>query len=313
MTPEELITSRTETRAGFIAMALEKNALAVPYVEEAKALLVLARSVPIARDLLNVEGLQGGLLAASGLSNKSLSYLDEEDKKVAILGLVENFLEPAGAEFAEELVYRFLLTKGDAIGGQARKLAGALGDWKFFRTVLSVLKLAGIRYRYRDLESKAWLDQPEDDVGDGGVEKRIKALYWQKAGKDRLLIKNSKVPLIEKNVDLILLAGSPADFIDTKNPLLINTLYLALGELKGGIDPAGSDEHWKTANFALNRIRGSFGKLGMNPPTFFVGAAIETSMAEEVCQQIRAQVLTRAANLTNDPQLTELCEWLINL
>jgi len=310
MLPEELITSRTETRAGFIAMALEKNALAVPYVEEAKALLVLARSVPSASDLLNISGLQVGLLAASGLSNKALAYLDEEDKKVAIQGLIERFLEPAGGEFPEELVYRYLLTKGDALGGQARNLAGSLGDWKFFRTLISVLKLAGINYRYLNTESKSWLDQPEADEG---VEKRIKAIVWQNAGKSRLLIKNSKVPLIEKNVDLILLSASPSDFEVGKKPLLINGSYLALGELKGGIDPAGSDEHWKTANFALNRIRGSFGKLGMNPPTFFVGAAIESSMADEICHQIRTQVLTRAANLTNETQLTELCEWLINL
>ncbi len=26
---------------------------------------------------------------------------------------------------------------------------------------------------------------------------------------------------------------------------------LMLGELKGGIDPAGADEHWKTANTVL--------------------------------------------------------------
>ena len=35
---DDLVTSRQETRAGFIAMALEKNYIAVPYIEEAKAL-----------------------------------------------------------------------------------------------------------------------------------------------------------------------------------------------------------------------------------------------------------------------------------
>ena len=37
-TADDLVTSREKTRAGFIAMALEKNYIAVPYVEEAKAL-----------------------------------------------------------------------------------------------------------------------------------------------------------------------------------------------------------------------------------------------------------------------------------
>lgn len=311
MNPEELVTPREKTRAGFIKMALEKNLMAAPYVEEAKALKILAGGVATPRELLKLSDVTSGLMAASGLSDKALKYLTEDDKRVAILGLIEEFLEPAGDDFANELVYRYLLTKGDALGGKARNLAGALGDWKFLRMLLSVLKLAGVEYRYRDAESKEWLNPPEDD---SGVEKRIKALYWRKNDKDRLLIKNSKLPLIDKGVDLMLFSGIPADYSGNDRGLfLLNARYLALGELKGGIDPAGSDEHWKTANFALNRIRGSFGALGLNPPTFFVGAAIETSMAEEICSQMKARVLNKAANLSNDKQLTLICEWLMNV
>ena len=36
--------------------------------------------------------------------------------------------------------------------------------------------------------------------------------------------------------------------------------YMALGELKGGIDPAGADEHWKTARTALSRIHEAFAR-----------------------------------------------------
>lgn len=225
--------------------------------------------------------------------------------------MIERFLEPAGDDFADELVYRYLLTKGDALGGQARNLAGALGDRKFFRMLLSVLKLAGVKYNFRDKDTHTWADQPEED---SGIEKQIKALHWRRDGRDRLLIKNGKLPLIDKGVDLMLFSGQPEDYLRGNRQLfLLNNRYLALGELKGGIDPAGSDEHWKTANFALNRIRGSFGQIGLNPLTFFVGAAIEMSMATEICGQIKARVLNKAANLTNVVQLTNLCEWLINL
>jgi type II restriction enzyme len=54
-TPEDLITSREQTRAGFIGMALEKNFLAVPYIEEAKALRALAKKVSDPIDLLNLQ------------------------------------------------------------------------------------------------------------------------------------------------------------------------------------------------------------------------------------------------------------------
>ena len=124
-TADDLVTSREKTRAGFIAMALEKNYIAVPYIEEAKALKSLANQVKKPKDLLKVTDLGVGLLTASGLSDKSLNYLTEDDKTLAIKGLIEEFLEPAGENFIDELVYRYLLTKGDALGGKARNLAGS--------------------------------------------------------------------------------------------------------------------------------------------------------------------------------------------
>jgi type II restriction enzyme len=39
--------------------------------------------------------------------------------------------------------------------------------------------------------------------------------------------------------------------------------------LKGGIDPAGADEHWKTAGSALLRIKRAFQAEGLAPATFF--------------------------------------------
>ena len=53
----DLVTSREKTRAGFISLALEKNYLAVPYVEEAKALKALAGKVKYPKDLLDISDL----------------------------------------------------------------------------------------------------------------------------------------------------------------------------------------------------------------------------------------------------------------
>ncbi len=89
--------------------------------------------------------------------------------------------------------------------------------------------------------------------------------------------------------------------------------YIGLGELKGGIDPAGADEHWKTANSALNRIRTAFSKNNLNPHIFFIGAAIENSMATELFRQLQKGTLSNAVNLTIDDQLTSICNWIINL
>lgn len=307
---QDLVTSRQETRAGFIAMALEKNYIAIPYIEEAKALKTLSAKAKRPKDLLKIKDLRVGLLTASGLSEKALNYLTEDDRTLAIVGLIEKFLEPAGDNFVDELVYRYLLTKGDALGGKARNLAGTLGERKFLRSLLSVFNISGIKYQWKDNDTNTWLNKTTDDID---IEKRIKAIYWKKK-EDRLMILNTNVPLVNKNVDLIILQ-SKIEGLKTGKQSIIHQpeKYIALGELKGGIDPAGADEHWKTANSALNRIRTSFDKKKLNPLTFFVGAAIENAMAVEIFKQLKVGAMYNAANLSNDAQLTSLCDWIINL
>lgn len=307
----DLVTPKEKTRAGFISLALEKNYLAVPYIEEAKALKSLASGVTKPRELLEFNDLRVGLLTASGLSEKSLNHLTEADRTLAIKGLIEKFLEPAGDDFIDELVYRYLLTKGDALGGKARNLAGVLGERKFLRALLSVFNLARIDYKWKDDDTDNWLPKPQDDTS---IEKRINGLSWSKNKVNRLLIMNIKVPVVKKNVDLSILEGTPDDLKKGKHSIIhdINS-YVALGELKGGLDPAGADEHWKTANSALERIRKSFAKKKKKLQTFFIGAAIENSMASEIFKQLKSGQLNNAANLTDDDQLTSICKWIINL
>jgi len=307
----DLVTSREQTRAGFISMALEKNYLAVPYIEEAKALKALATNVKTPGDLLKETDLRGGLLTASGLSDKSMVYLTEDDKIIAIKGLIKEFLEPSGEHFIDELVYRYLLIKGDALGGKARNLAGSLGERKFLRSIISVFNLAGIDYKWKDSDSNTWLDKPTDDTG---IEKRIKAFYWNKGDSHRLMVLNINAPLVRKNIDLSIFDAKIEDLTNGKKSIIYQPeKYIALGELKGGIDPAGADEHWKTAHTALNRIRTGFKKKKHVPKTFFIGAAIERSMAAEIFKQLEKGTLDNCANLSNDQQLTEVCNWLINL
>ena len=88
---------------------------------------------------------------------------------------------------------------------------------------------------------------------------------------------------------------------------------MALGELKGGIDPAGADEHWKTASKAFDRIRKSFAAQHQSPKTFFLGASIQKKMASEIWSELEAGTLTNAANFSVPDQIASLCSWLISL
>lgn len=307
-----LVTPYEETRAGFIAIALEKNRKATPFVKEAKALKVMASRAKNPRDLLKMTEIRGSILTAAGISDKANAHLIEDDRIEAIKGLIDKFLEPAGKQFVDELVYRFLLTSGDSLGGSIRNLAGSVGEQKFSRALIATLSIEGKNYRWFHSKSKKWVERSADD---SDIELNLKGLNWQSGGP-RTLIYNLTVPMVRKNVDLSLFNVVPdAISIGNKKESAHNNprKYLALGELKGGIDPAGADEHWKTANSALERIRKGFAKLRLGPKTFFIGAAIEKSMAEEIYRQLREGVLSNAANLTNEAQTISVCKWLIHL
>lgn len=304
----DLITPYEETRAGFVSLALEKNRQATPFVEEAKVLKVLASKAKNPMDLIKITEIRGTLITASGLSDKAISHLTEENKNTAIFELIKNYLEPAGSKFVEELVYRFLLTRGDSLGGIMRNIGGTLGERKLIRCLISTLNIVGYHYHWYD--GTNWIDKSENDVD---IELRLKGLSW-KNSKYRTLLLNIKVPTVNKNVDLCLFDSDYNEYGRTSESVHRNPMkYIALGELKGGIDPAGADEHWKTANSALDRIRSAFKSLSCNPVTFFVGAAIERSMAEEIYHQLVAGTLGNAANLTNNNQIVSICKWLVKL
>ena len=310
---KDLITSYEATRSGFIALALEKNRKATPFVEEARALKVYASQAKTPKDLLKIESIRSSLLTASGISDKAANHLTEADQIEAIQGLIDSFLEPAGKDFVEEVVYRFLLIRGDSLGGSMRNLAGLLAERKLTRAIISTLKIEKRSYFWLHSKTIQWVPMSDDDAD---IEFQLRGLSWFSRKQPRTLIYNLTVPLVKKNVDLCLFACEPEAMIFGKNKLSVHYApekYLALGELKGGIDPAGADEHWKTANSALHRIRTGFAKKSLNPFTFFIGAAIEKSMAEEIFYQLETNVLTNAANLTDHAQVLSLCKWLIHL
>ena len=302
---EELITPRSEIRAGFLAMALEKNRRAIPFVEEGRALRAAAMQADKPSELLVLETIRPALLTASGLSNKSLTHLGETDKNDAITGLVEKFLEPAGNDFVNELVYRFLLIRGDTLGGSMRNIAGSMAEADFKRSVISALSVRGTDFLWESKKSRKWLkaDSLEDDVDD------VKGISWNLNG-DRTLVFNRTVKQIRKNIDICLLRCS---YTEIPRALGMPSNYVLLGELKGGIDPAGADEHWKTARTALERIIDGFDEIDHSVKTVFIGAAIEAAMAEEIWTWLQEGKLSNAGNLTDKNHVASVCGWLVEV
>jgi hypothetical protein len=139
----------------------------------------------------------------------------------------------------------------------------------------------------------------------------LRGLSWQTSKRTRTLKYNVKIPVSRTYVEICILDCRP-DVLDTQM-LRSPASYLALGELKGGIDPNGADEHWKTAHTALSRIHAAFARHQVKPHTFFIGAAIEPNMAQEIWELLEDGVIENAANLTDDKQIASITRWLCSL
>lgn len=273
----DLITSREQTRAGFISFALEKNRRSTPFIEQAKVFHEYASRAQTPDELMNIPEIRNPLITASGLSDKALKYFTEEDKDKAVQELIDKFLKPAGDKFVDEAVYRFLLIRGDSLGGQMRNVVGALAQQKLIRVFVSSLAIMGIEF--------TWFDDSKWYIGnyDEYIEDKVKAISWCTLKGHRVLAFNLNIAVVKNNVDICLFNADEDTFNNKQIAKNCNATAIMFGELKGGIDPAGADEHWKTGKTALERIQKAFSSVGREDiKTAFIGAAIEDKMGREI-------------------------------
>lgn len=274
---------------GFLAQALQKTEKATPYIKEAKIFYNALEMVGSIDDLLTIQKLRNDLASACGFSDKARGKLTDTELNGAIKKVLTRIYNENESDFRENILYRYLLTKGDTLGGSMRNYTGASAGTKLTEKIIERLSSSKTKYQVQKSRSG-----------------KIQRVIWS----GRTLLFDVTPALIGKNIDVILINGR-----DTSTPeqtlLADKSNYIACGELKGGIDPAGADEHWKTANSALGRIHSAFSRQA--PALFFVGAAIEASMAKEIFQQLKNGKLTHAANLNEVGQLNDLVDWLLSL
>lgn len=203
---------------------------------------------------------------------------------------------------------QFLLSCGELMANSMRNIGGFMAQKKLTRAIIAYLKLAKRRCRWLHNETSAWTELPADDAD---IELLLCGLSWDSGKGPRTLLYNVTVPFFRNNVDLSLFRCNDKDL--SKKIIKTPSAYIALGELKGGIDPAGADEHWKTARTSLNRIHEAFSKQRQKPQTFFIGAAIESKMAKEIWEMLKRGNLENAANLTDEDQIASITRWLCSI
>ncbi len=286
---EDLTTKPDKTAAGFIWQAKEKTVRAAEIIGEAISIKKRLDACHSVAEIIKDRKLKGAVLFCAGLSVKAQGHLSDSQLRIIAKKTLEE-ISASGSDLGTEVLYRYLLTAGESLGGTMRNLVGAFAQ-KLFASLVEE-KLQKARVKYARMES-----------GSG----KVQVIHW----RDRVLVFDKTPKFLKKNVDVILLSGNAADF--QENDLLNSREnYLAVGELKGGIDPAGADEHWKTAKSALQRVREVF-EDGTSPKLFFIGTAIEDHMAREIFRELSTGKLEAAANLTSEEQTSTLIDWLISL
>lgn len=306
-TPKDLVTTREARRDGFLSIALRRDIESTPYIEQGKALWSkLTLNTKRCDDILKLAELRSALLLAAGCSAKAQGNMDDDDKSRVLEEFVKRVLRPVGKKYIDEIVYRYLLSLGEQLGGRMKNIIGVMAREKLSRKIIAQLRVNGMKFAVHCGKGK-WIDGAVCSSQDEG---NAKAIRWQNGEYTRMLMHNANIPGVAKNVDIVVF-NKTSDRLDKNSlsPILSDQKnYVVMGELKGGIDPAGADEHWKTASTALDRIRTTFKKAYIA----FIGAAIENAMAGEIYTQLQSGLLDYAANLTNDNQLTAFCDWLVN-
>ncbi|MBI5293818.1 MAG: XcyI family restriction endonuclease [Chloroflexi bacterium] len=85
------------------------------------------------------------------------------------------------------------------------------------------------------------------------------------------------------------------------------------GELKGGADPAGSDEHWKTAKSAFDRILDAATETGRPKPKLsFIATILVDRVAREAALWIQQGKLTSVYNLTQIAEIEDRQELFLS-
>lgn len=285
--PGDLVTTQEEIVEGFAWQAERKAKLAEEYRKKSQYVLSKIDEIEDIDEIREDEDLFDFFTAACMLSQKSLNHLPEylQNEILEELIDVDKLDNPA---YVRELESRYFLTSGDSLGGSMRNIIGKSAQVELSERIIRRLYGKGHSPEIIKNRSKT----------------KIQEIHWPNR---RIFF--DKVPgFIGKSIDIIVVKGHSALIGDTENP----KDYTCCGELKGGVDPAGADEHWKTAMSALTRIEEIFRDNEFNIPNLvFIGRAIEHSMAEEIYAMLENGWLAGAANINNRGQLDEVIDIIL--
>jgi hypothetical protein len=202
---------------------------------------------------------------------------------------------------------------GDSLGGVSRNEVGRLASAQIIRMLALHLhrkwRLASITYRLKgriapdDEDEEEQVDSSEDQLltisPEMDLEIILDRLESQRVKYRELTMRNGNRLLLDRQLEWQGTDGKSYRIGPDLHSQSPRVDMLWAGEIKGGADPAGSDEHWKTATQALSRILEACEKTERAKPGLsFMATIIVERVALEAQTWIDQGKLTSVYNLT---------------
>jgi len=199
---------------------------------------------------------------------------------------------------------------GDGLGGVSRNEVGRLATTQIMRYVItdlhSIKQIDSVQYTL-----KGSLDAIEDDeelpeiadvwkfTDELDISTKLDTLEKYRVKYQQIILKNGYSLLLDRQLYWSDREGNSFKIGPDLHSRNSTIDLIWAGEIKGGADPAGSDEHWKTATQAFNRIIEAAEKTDREKPLLsFLATIIVERVAREAQQWISEGKLTSVYNLT---------------
>lgn len=241
---------------------------------------------------------ENGVVPNSAVATEIVRYLN---------GIVSRLVKLSGVSENRHLEM-LLANLGDSLGGTSRNEVGRIASTEVVRHIVKHLhnknQLTKIVYRLKGI-----IGEDDRDVRkvltveiskNTDIDVLIADLEERRVKYRELHFSNGYSLLLDRQLkwfsedDKEYKIGP--DFHSTNDN---SNSMMWMAELKGGADPAGSDEHWKTATQALVRVIEASDKTGRKKPFMsFIAAILVERVAIEAQQWIDEGELTSVYNLT---------------
>jgi len=203
---------------------------------------------------------------------------------------------------------------GESIGGSWRNEVGRLAYAEVIGSLLLhlhdrghlstlIYDLKGQLAGESDDEEEVFLAKDNLLVDGEDFPERLQELEANRVVYKAVALRNGNELRLNRQIEWIDREGTPYKIAPDLSAFSTGDTLTWGGELKGGADPAGSDEHWKTATRAFDRILDAAEKTEKSRPELsFIATILVDRVAREAALWIREGKLTSVYNLT---QITE--------